>query len=127
GARFGRTCAKGMLISFLLKGGVVGIGIALPAGPVGVLCVRRPILHGRLAGFISGLGAATADAVFGIIAGFGLTFIADLLLDYQAWLRLAGAWSLLAIGITALRSNPLVDSRGDRDPQGLLADYASAF
>ena len=62
---------------------LVGIIIAVPAGPVGVLCIRRTIFHGRLAGFMSGLGAATADAVFGIIAGFGLTLVSDLLLDYQ--------------------------------------------
>ncbi len=116
-----------MLLAFLLKGMLVGIIIAVPAGPVGVLCVRRTIFHGRLAGFVSGLGAASADAVFGIIAGFGLTFIADLLLGYQTWLRLGGACFLLYIGISALRADPLAGSRSQRDPEDLLADYASTF
>src|SRR5258707_9205082 len=80
------VCA-GMLLVFLLKGLLVGVLIALPVGPVGILCIRRTIFHGPLAGFVSGLGAATADAVFGIIAGFGLTFLSDLLLDHQRWLR----------------------------------------
>src|SRR5207237_2744495 len=106
---------------------LVGVVIALPAVPVGVICIRRTILHGRLAGFVSGLGAACADAVFGIIAGFGLTFVADLLLDYQNWLRLGGAGFLLAIGISALRADPLAGSRSQRDPEGLLSDYASTF
>src|SRR5205823_10031946 len=106
---------------------LVGIIIAVPAGPVGVICIRRTIFHGRLAGFMSGLGAASADAVFGIIAGFGLTFVADLLLDYQNWLRLGGAGFRLAIGISALRADPLAGSRSQRDPEGLLADYASTF
>src|SRR5437899_1392775 len=91
----------GMLLGFLLKGMLVGVVIALPAGPVGVLCIRRTIFHGRRAGFISGLGAASADAMFGIIAAFGLTFISELLLDYQGWLRLVGAGFLLYIGISA--------------------------
>ncbi len=116
-----------MLLGFLLKGIVVGIIIAVPAGPVGVLCIRRTILHGRLAGLLSGLGAATADAVFGIIAGFGLTFVADLLLGYQDWLRLGGAGFLLYIGISALRADPLADARSQRDPESLIADYASTF
>ncbi len=116
-----------MLLAFLLKGMLVGIIIAVPVGPVGVLCVRRTIFHGRLAGFVSGLGAASADAVFGIIAGFGLTFIADLLLGYQTWLRLGGAGFLLYIGIAALRADPLAGSRSQRDPEDLLADYASTF
>ncbi|HVC55319.1 MAG TPA: LysE family transporter [Stellaceae bacterium] len=116
-----------MLLGFLLKGVLVGIIIAVPAGPVGVLCVRRTIFHGRLAGLISGLGAATADAVFGIIAGFGLTFIANLLLGYQDWLRVGGGGFLLYVGITALGADPLASAAAQRDPEGLLADYASTF
>lgn len=116
-----------MLLGFLLKGIAVGIIIAVPAGPVGVLCIRRTILHGRLAGLVSGLGAATADAVFGIIAGFGLTFVADFLLGYQKWLRLGGAVFLLYVGITALRTEPLGAASEQRDPEDLLSDYVSTF
>ena len=116
-----------MLLAFLLKGVMVGIIIAVPAGPVGVLCIRRTIFHGRLAGFVSGLGAASADAVFGIIAGFGLTFVSDLLLGYQDWLRLAGAAFLLYLGVAALRADPLAGSRSTRDPEDLIADYVSTF
>ena len=116
-----------MLLAFLLKGVLVGIIIAVPAGPVGVLCIRRTIFHGRLAGFMSGLGASCADAVFGIIAGFGLTVISDLLLDYQSWLRLGGAAFLLYIGNSTLRADPLAGTRTQRDPEGLLADYVSTF
>ena len=83
------------MLAFLWKGVLVGLVIAVPVGPVGVLCIRRTIFDGRLAGFISGIGAATADAIFGIIAGFGLTFVSDLLLDYQEWLRIGGAGFLL--------------------------------
>jgi len=79
-----------MLLVFFLKGIVVGIIIAVPVGPVGIMCIRRTVFEGKLAGFVSGLGAATADAVFGIIAGFGLTVVSDWLLDYQQWLRIAG-------------------------------------
>jgi threonine/homoserine/homoserine lactone efflux protein len=116
-----------MLLAFLLKGVLVGIIIAVPAGPVGVLCIRRTIFHGRLAGFASGLGASTADAVFGVIAGFGLTVVSDLLLDYQDWLRLGGAGFLLYIGIRALAAGPIEGEQSERDPEGLLADYASTF
>ena len=116
-----------MLLGFLLKGIVVGIVIALPAGPVGVLCIRRTIFHGRLAGFVSGLGAASADAMFGIIAGFGLTVVSDLLLGYQDLLRLGGAGFLLYIGIAAFAADPLKGTQSQRDPEGLLADYATAF
>jgi threonine/homoserine/homoserine lactone efflux protein len=73
------------------------------------------------------LGAATADAVFGIIAGFGLTFVADLLLGYEAWLRFAGAAFLLYVGAAAFAADPLPAASRQRDPDSLIADYASTF
>lgn len=116
-----------MWLIFLAKGVAIGMIIAVPVGPVGVLCVRRTIFNGRLSGFVSGLGAATADAIFGIIAGYGLTVISDTLLGYQDWLRLGGAAFLLYIGAKALRNDPMLAARAQRDREGLLADYASAF
>lgn len=115
------------MLAFLWKGVVVGLIIAVPAGPVGVLCIRRTIFNGRLAGFISGIGAATGDAIFGIIAGFGLTFVSDLLLGYQNWLRLGGGVFLLLVGIRAFLAEPLAGPRSQRDPETLLADFASTF
>jgi threonine/homoserine/homoserine lactone efflux protein len=115
------------MLTFLWKGVLVGLVIAVPAGPVGVLCIRRTIFNGRLAGFISGMGAATGDAIFGIIAGFGLTFVSDLLLDYQQWLRLGGGVFLLLAGSRAFTSDPLARMRSERDPETLLADFAWTF
>jgi len=60
---------------------IIGISIAAPVGPIGLLCVRRTLTQGRAAGLISGLGAATADAIYGCIAGFGLTFISSILIS----------------------------------------------
>jgi threonine/homoserine/homoserine lactone efflux protein len=116
-----------MLLGFLLKGVLVGIIIAVPTGPVGVLCIRRTIFHGQIAGFVSGLGAATADAIFGIIAAFGLSVVSDLLLDYQEWLRVGGAAFLLFIGIGAFASDPLEGTQNQRDPETLITDFASTF
>jgi threonine/homoserine/homoserine lactone efflux protein len=116
-----------MLIGFLLKGILIGIVIAVPVGPVGILCIRRTILDGRLAGLFSGLGAATADSLFGIIAAFGLTFISDWLFNFQDWLRVGGAAFLLYVGITALIGDPMAKSRSDNDPEGLFGDFASTF
>ena len=116
-----------MLLIFLLKGIVVGVVIAVPVGPVGVLCVRRTIFEGKLAGFISGLGAATGDAMFGLLAAFGLTFISDLLIGYQQWLRVAGGCYLLYVGGSAILARPEMKPRTDRDAEGLLRDYLSTF
>ncbi len=114
------------LIIDLVKGIVVGVVIALPVGPVGVLCVRRTLFEGASFGFVSGLGAATADTIFGIVAGFGLTIVRDFLLRYQDWFGAAGGVFLVYIGIRALRQ------RGDAEPEpladeALFGAYASTF
>ncbi len=114
-----------MLFIFFLKGIIVGIVIAVPVGPVGVLCIRRTIFDSRLAGFVSGLGAATADAMFGVIAAFGLTVISKLLIDYQEWLRFGGGALLLYIGGTAVSKELPVGPRRVGDT--LVRDYLSTF
>jgi threonine/homoserine/homoserine lactone efflux protein len=116
-----------MLFVFLLKGIAVGIVIAVPVGPVGVLCVRRTIFQGKLAGFVSGLGAATADAIFGFIAAFGLTFVSDWLIGYQQWLRIAGGCYLLYVGGHALLAKPQIRTKLDPDAESLFRDYFSTF
>jgi threonine/homoserine/homoserine lactone efflux protein len=116
-----------MLLLFLLKGIAVGIVIAVPVGPVGVLCVRRTIFEGKLAGFVSGLGAATADALFGFIAAFGLTFVSDWLLGYQHWLRLAGGCYLLYLGGAALLARHEAELQQKPDTEDLLRNYVSTF
>lgn len=91
---------------FLIRGMIFGLSIAAPVGPIGVLCIRRTLADGRLAGFISGLGTATADACYGAIAAFGLTFVTTFLVDQQFWLRLIGGSFLCYIGATTFLSRP---------------------
>jgi threonine/homoserine/homoserine lactone efflux protein len=118
---------RSMLFVFFLKGIAVGLVIAVPVGPVGVLCIRRTIFEGRLFGFLSGLGAATADTIFGIIAGFGLTVVSDLLLGYQEWMRAAGGLFLVYIGISALRKRVVRPEKLETSAENLLSAYLSTF
>jgi threonine/homoserine/homoserine lactone efflux protein len=115
-----------LLLLDLIKGVAVGIVIALPVGPVGVLCVRRTLFEGPTFGFISGLGAATADTIFGIIAGFGLSIGRDFMLRYQDWFGAAGGVFLLYVGIKALLQAADAEPEPVED-EALLAAYASTF
>jgi threonine/homoserine/homoserine lactone efflux protein len=116
-----------LLLVFLLKGIAVGLVIAVPVGPVGIMCVRRTIFEGKLAGLVSGLGAATADALFGSIAAFGLTFVSDWLIGYHQWLRIAGGCYLLYVGGSALLAEPEAKQSSEPDAEGLLRDFLSTF
>ncbi len=95
-----------MDIIIFLKGLVIGFVIAAPVGPIGILCARRTLTHGRRAGFLSGMGASTADVLYGFIAAFGLTFISDILHSCQFWLRLAGGALLCFLGIKTFIEKP---------------------
>lgn len=109
-----------------VKGLIIGFLIAAPVGPINVLCVRRTLINGRLAGMASGLGAAAADTVFGAIAAFGVVFIMDLFFAHQTGLGLVGALFLFVLGVrTMLKSPPQLT--GGRDPTSLIADFTSTF
>ncbi len=113
-----------MDINLLLRGIIIGFSIAAPVGPIGVLCIRRTLAEGRLSGFVSGLGAATADAIYGCIAGFGLTFISDLLIGQQSWIQLIGGLFLCYLGVKTLLARPS-EQAASAQGSGLLGAYGS--
>ncbi|WP_100489232.1 LysE family translocator [Sporolactobacillus pectinivorans] len=112
---------------FFIKGLAVGLAIAAPVGPIGVLCIRRTLAEGRMSGLLSGIGAATADAFYGSIAGFGLTAISAFLTGQSAWLRFAGGCFLCYLGLVTLLSKPADKPADSRRSGGRFAAYASTL
>ena len=86
-------------MTLILRGLIIGLVIAAPVGPIGVLCIHRTLTAGRINGFVSGLGAATADAVYGSIAALGLTLVSSFLIEQQLWFRIVGGIFLCGLGI----------------------------
>lgn len=114
------------LLIFLLKGAAIGLSIAAPVGPIGVLCIRRTLQQGRAAGLACGLGAACADGLYGCVAAFGLTAVSDFLLARAEWLSLAGGLFLCALGLRTMASRPAAaDSAAAAS--GSARDIGSAF
>jgi len=93
-------------MSLFLKGLAIGFAIAATVGPISLLCIRRTLADGRLAGLVAGLGAATADAIYGAIAAFGLTLVVEFLVEQQQWLALGGGLFLCWLGLEAWRAEP---------------------
>ncbi len=114
-----------MNISFLAKGLIIGFSIAAPVGPVGILCIRRSLSQGYLVGLFTGLGAATADALYGFIAGFGLTIISNILVNQQMEFKLMGGLFLCYLGLKIALEKPTQQSA---NPSGkIISAYASTF
>ena len=117
-----------MFLDFALfvKGLLIGFSIAAPVGPIGVLCIRRTLAEGRVSGFVSGMGAATADAVYGCIAGFGVTYLSSALIGQQFWFRVMGGVFLIVLGVKTFWSKP-AEAASKTTGKGLASDYASTF
>ena len=91
---------------FFLKGIAIGFAMAVPVGPIGILCIRKTLTEGKLHGMVIGLGAATADLFYASVAAFGLTYISDILISQRFWIRLVGGALLIFLGIRIFRAVP---------------------
>jgi threonine/homoserine/homoserine lactone efflux protein len=113
-------------VAFFLRGLGIGFSIAAPVGPIGILCIQRTLLKGRNSGLVSGLGAASADAVYGAVAGFGLIAVSSFLVNQQMMLRLVGGLFLCYLGVKLFLQKPAAEAAAAQS-SGLTADYTSTF
>lgn len=111
-----------MTIEPFARGLAVGFAVAAPVGPIGMLVIRRTLVEGRLMGLVTGLGAAVADAFYGAVGAFGLTFISGLLLGHGLWTRALGGLFLCYLGVDTLRTLPK-----EEPVTAPKARYAGAF
>jgi threonine/homoserine/homoserine lactone efflux protein len=121
-------------VPYFLRGLIIGLSIAAPVGPIGVLCIQRTLMEGRARGLVSGLGAALADGLYGAIAGFGLTFISGFLLGHKSLIRLVGGLFLLYLGVrtflktTNLSENSPAKNEGnsiDSEPKTTMEEFSN--
>jgi threonine/homoserine/homoserine lactone efflux protein len=109
-------------MTLFLKGLAFGFLLAATVGPMWVLCLRRTLAQGPLAGFASGMGIALADGLYGAVAAFGLTAISGFLLKQAFWIELVGGVFLAYLGIKTLVAKPRLDG----EPQEKVS-HARAF
>lgn len=120
-------------ILFVLSGLVIGLIVAVPIGPVNLICIRRTLALGPMNGFVSGLGAALGDGCFAIITGFGFTAVAQLIHGLSGTLELTGGVLLIIFGVSTYFSDPLhgrgVEQAASRqvDAPSLARAFASTF
>ena len=105
-----------MDLGYLSKGFAIGFSIAAPVGPIGILCIRRSLADGLARGLAAGLGAATADAAYGCVAGFGLTAVSGFLVHHRVALEAVGGVFLCYLGLRTAFSAPGSGQRGSRQP-----------
>lgn len=121
-----------MEILIFFKGMGIGLAVAVPVGPIGILCIQRSLTQGLRVGFMTGLGAATADAAYGIVAAFGLGAATTILVAESAWFRFIGGVFLVALGVRIIRSRAdrsVFDEAREKGPSRLAAfgAFSSTF
>lgn len=103
-----------MIMNLFLKGSLIGFFIAMPVGPVGLLCIQHSLRRGLLAGMMAGMGAAFADAFYGGVAGFGVSLISHTVTKYQIFFQIVGTILLWYLGIKIFKSKPRKVEDGDQ-------------
>lgn len=117
-----------MIIYFLLKGLVFGLAVSAPLGPMGIMCIRNAIQKGWINAIYIGLGIALADTLFAVIAGFGVSFMHNLLNEYAVILRALGSIILLVLSWKILNSHPAEPFRNkEEQPHRVWRDILGAF
>lgn len=112
--------------TLFLRGLLLGFAIAAPVGPIGLLVIQRTLNDGRLVGLMSGLGAATADAIYGAIAAFGLSLLTAFLVEQQMWLGLAGGLFLCYLGVRTVTAPPAAQA-ATVESRGLLGAWSTTL
>lgn len=117
-----------MNLQYIIKGIFIGLMVSIPLGPMGVLIIQKTLSKGRLAGFVAGMGAATADTFYAITAAFGFGFIVTFIESQKFWIQLIASIILCIIGLNIFFANPIKQYRARREGKvGILADYVSMF
>lgn len=114
-------------MELFLKGLIAGFIIAVPMGPVSVLCFRRVLTGSLLVGLFTVFGAAAADMLYGLIVALGITFITHFIEAHKFWLRIFAGGFLLYFGLTMIRAHPDSVKGEGSSKLGVGKAFLSAF
>ncbi len=123
-----RTYDGGMqLLEVFLPSLLIGLSIAAPVGPIGILAIQRTLDHGARAGLATGLGAATADAVYGALGAWGVHWLIQMLVAVRVPLALSGAAFLLWMAWKIARAPAARHAAGAGPVRSGWQHFASTF
>src|SRR5690242_14777283 len=115
-----------MALYLLLQGIVIGIVVAVPVGPLGLLCINRALSMGPVLGLFSGLGVASADALAAAIAALGISLVSSFLIAHQVIIRFFGGLLLCYVGYRIYQTTPTRQALPGKI-NGHFGAYATTF
>jgi len=109
------------------KGLILGFSIAAPLGPIGLMCIKRTLQGGRLSGIFSGLGAASADALYGSLAAFGLAALFQKISWVQTWTQILGSAFIIYLGVKFVLEKAGANTESEVNAAGRGRIYLTTF
>ncbi|MCX7862835.1 MAG: LysE family transporter [Bacteroidales bacterium] len=117
-----------MELLYLINGFIIGLSASIPLGPVGLICIQKTLNSKLKNGIVSGIGAASADTFFAVVAAFGISAVHNFIETQQMYLRLIGGIILIGLGLKFFLTNPAIQIRKQRNRgNSLYADFVSVF
>ena len=113
-----------MEISPFIQGIIIGLTLAVPVGPISLLCIRRAVDGGRLHGIVSGFGVATADSFYAAVVVLGLTVVSGVIIAQQVFFRAITGIVLVFVGMKVFHSVPSEPGK-DGGQDSFAKDYLS--
>ena len=119
------------MIELLIKGMSVGVAVAAPVGPIGLLCIKRTLAEGKTSGLASGLGAASVDAIYGFLVAAGLA-TTGILVNYSEPMEFFGGMLIMLLGALSILTfmkgtNIEIKAANAKKSKGLVSAYATTF
>lgn len=125
----GRSHLVNTMFLSVLAGASIGLSVAMPFGPIGLLCIQRSIASGALVGIVTGLGASVVHVVYATLAMLGASTLAAALITWSYLIRYLSCSLLIALGIRVLRRAPPATTvaRKIRTPNAFASSLAVAI
>jgi threonine/homoserine/homoserine lactone efflux protein len=116
-----------LLSAIFLEALWIGLAIAAPVGPIGLLVIQRSLQHGRAVGLATGLGAAVADALYGAVGAFGVAALVQALQQAKVPLALGGGACLLWLAWRSWHAALATSAADVRAAPGLWPSFGATF
>jgi len=117
------------MFNTILQGFLIGLCTSVPVGPIAILCIQRTLQKGRKYGFYSGMGAASSDFVYALLALFGISFVMDFINQHEFLIQFVGSVLIMAFGVVIFFQNPTknISKKAEKEGASYLQEYITAF
>lgn len=116
------------MLEILFQGIIIGLLTSIPVGPMAILIIQRTLQKGRLHGFFSGLGAATSDTLYAMLALLGLSFVLQFIEDHKLIIQIIGSVIMMLFGVYIFFQNPVKNiEKSKNEKSSYWQEYLTSF